>query len=55
MFLEFLHPEVVLFGGPFKPDIKIHHEHITKDGELIIHQNINRSLLDIAQYPSRFE
>lgn len=42
MFTEFLHPDAVLFGEPIDPSIKLKHPYVLKDGEIIVHQTIQR-------------
>jgi len=42
MFTEFLHPELVLFGEFINPKLKCSHKIETEDGEIVIHQAINR-------------
>ena len=43
MFTEFLHPELVLFGDFLNPKMTCSHRVELKDGEITVHQTINRA------------
>ena len=43
MFTEFLHPELVLFGDFLNPKLPCRHHVELKDGEITVHQTINRA------------
>lgn len=42
MFMEYLHPELVLFGAFLEPNKPFPHPTDRLDGEIIVHQKINR-------------
>ena len=54
MYPQYLQPDLVLFGEFYNPKIECEHPYSFKDGELIVHQAIDRKTPKITDETGNF-